>query len=180
MLRAEEISKGDLNRRLVATSRSGVEEFGFISRKFENLGGSGQFKPNKVIAGVSRNTDGTFFITDRAAYFNKLEDFYNSNNNRLNPFTKGLINKHLDNHKSIPFSNLDGLPGMHAEVQSANEVFNFLVRNKGIDLNTYDLSKIQVSTYKLQGAVGNKFDACYNCSNIIPKPINIITGRTGG
>ena len=72
----------------------------------------------------------------------------------------------------------DGLPGMHAEVQSANDVFNFL-SNKKINLNTYDLSKVQVSTYKLKGGTGDVFKACYNCTGILPAPINIITGRAG-
>ena len=171
------ITKADLNDRLVATSKTGVEDFNFKSRDFENLGGSGQFKANRSLPGVQKGADGNFTIVDREAYFKHVENLYESKDNPLNAFTKKLINNHLDKQNVNTFSTRDGLPGLHAEVQSVNDAFNFLSNSHKVDLDKFDLSKIKVSTYKLQGADGGAFEACSNCTNIISNPIDIITGR---
>ena len=59
----------------------------------------------------------------------------------LNPFTEKLIRDHIKSKDTFP--NIAGLPGLHAEVRSANDVFNQLSA-KGMAPSNFDLSKIQI------------------------------------
>ncbi|BDM64475.1 hypothetical protein NFHSH190041_19270 [Shewanella sp. NFH-SH190041] len=156
------ISKSDLNDRLVATSRAGVEEFGYISKNYENLGGKGQFKSGKIIPGVTRINDAEFIISDKDSYFNHVIELYDDSNNKLNKLTHRLIDEHIINQGGKPLSTMNGLPGLHAEVQAMNDVFNHLEQKHGVNLEFYGLHKIDVSTYKLKGEDGGEFVACYN------------------
>lgn len=72
-----------------------------------------------------------------------------SNKQKLNPKTAELIKDHINHNKDKPYSNTTGLPGLHAEVQAVNDVFNHLESNN-ITLDEKALSNVQVATYKLQ------------------------------
>jgi RHS repeat-associated protein len=173
-------TKGEL-KALAATSKAGIADLGITSRNFENITGFGFKRNSPDIPGVIRNNEtGTFVISDRDAYLNLLKDQYNAAGNPLHPYTESLIINHLDEVASKSDGVFDfhaGLPGFHAEVQAANDVFNQLP--KGTDLNTFDLSSVQVSTYKVAPSKGQgeAFHACSNCGGILTPPINILTGR---
>ena len=98
----------------------------------------------------------------------------------LNPYTQQLIIDYLIKNGDTPLPISNGLPGLHAEVQSFNDVMNYL-DSQNIDLSSYDLSHISIATYKVSydnvGGQGNPFKVCNNCTNIIPEEVNIITGR---
>jgi hypothetical protein len=88
---------------------------------------------------------------------------------------KKLISDHIQSQPN--FSIKDGGPGLHAEVQAVNDIFNELAAH-GIDPVTFDLRRIEVATYKTNGKyVGEAFPACKNCDGILIEPINILTRR---
>lgn len=174
-------TNGEL-KALAATSKSGIADLGITSSKsYENIIGFGFKKNSPDIPGVIRNHDsGTFVIAEREAYLKLVRDQYNAAGNPLHPFTEKLIMSHLDDVASKSggaFEFQAGLPGFHAEVQSFNDVIRQLQKNT--DFNTFDLSRVQVSTYKVapSNGQGQAFPACSNCSGILPPPINILTGR---
>jgi hypothetical protein len=167
---------------LAATSKSGIADLGITSSKsYENIVGFGFKKNSPDIPGVIRDHDsGTFVISDRVAYIDLVRDQYKAAGNPLHPFTEKLIVNHLDGvggRSGGAFEFHAGLPGFHAEVQSFNDVIRQLPKNT--DFNTFDLSRVQVSTYKVAPSKGQgqAFPACSNCSGILPSPINILTGR---
>ena len=91
-----------------------------------------------------------------------------------------MIENQLDVIKSRrpPVSDtLAGLPGLHAEVQSTNDIYGQLEK-KGLNPFSYD-DKIEVVTYKIapSSGQGGEFNACTNCSGILKPPIKILTGR---
>ncbi|RKZ76021.1 MAG: hypothetical protein DRR16_30755, partial [Candidatus Parabeggiatoa sp. nov. 3] len=176
-----EISNAQLSG-LAATSRSGVEEFDFKSRHFENLGGPNQFKKSKQTPGVTKHSDmSTYSITNKDEYIQHVSKLYKGNDNRLNPYTQKWIEDHIKRQGNVAFSNKDGFPGLHAEVQAVNDAFNFVTIDKHIDLDSYDKKNIKVSTYKVSydnyDTQKKPFEACSNCSGILSE-VDIITGKT--
>lgn len=156
----------------VATSRSGVEGKhlkngrDIVTDGFQNLGKKGALKKGKTYPGLKRNPDGSITITDTDQYMESViqKHFKDS----LDPAMEKLIKKHLESIKGKVVSTKHGLPGLHAEVQSANQVFRDL-RKQGVDLETFDFKKIEVATYKTQSSrgQGDRFTACRHCSGIL-------------
>ncbi|GAB2197558.1 YwqJ-related putative deaminase [Sessilibacter sp. MAH4] len=145
---------------------------GIKSRRFENLQAKIPEFPGLQVDGKN------FTIVDKDVFMSEVRVMFGQSNNPLNPMTEKLILNHIGSKSSFPTT--AGIPGLHAEVQAANDVFNQIAR-KGIDVNTFDLSKVQVSTFRLApdktGGQGLAFDACSNCGSILSPPINILTGR---
>lgn len=99
-----------------------------------------------------------------------------ANFTEMHPTTERLIREFIANNKK--FRIIDGLPGMHAEVLSTNNVFQQL-EAKGKNVEAY-LDKIEVYTIRLTVLEqGQPFPACRHCSGILAKSkgISIPTGR---
>jgi len=161
------IAKGDYSGK--AVSKSGVSELGIESPPFVNI------TPNKVtkfpgvtpVKGTSK-----YKVTDEKAFLDEIELQYEKSGEPLNSKTKELILKRIRGTEEFDIP--AGIPGLHAEVRSANYVLNRVP-----DANVFDLSKLQVSTYKVSPGKGQglPFEACSNCGSILEKPIKILTGR---
>ncbi len=160
----------------VAISCAGIPELNIVSESFQNIPFS--MKNKKTFPGTERCGDnyGSIKITDQAAYMMGLEDLYEKSGNPLNPVMRQKIKAHVK--QDAEFSLCDekgakGVPGLHAEVQAANAILNQVKAKPG-----FDVSKIQVSTYKLQNSFGQgqPFRACNHCSGIL-KDFEILTGR---
>lgn len=95
---------------------------------------------------------------------------FKDSGNNLNSFTKAQILNHVGDGTKV-FSTRAGVPGLHAEVQSFNNILNQVPTG-------FDFNKINVSTIKLAPGPGQglPFPACSNCGGILPNSVNIITG----
>lgn len=119
---------------------------------------------------------GSFRITDQNAYLDEVTRLYAKSGNDLNPVMREKIKAHVT--KGAEFGRRDdkglkGIPGLHAEVQSANYVLNQVKATPD-----FDIGKVQVSTYKLQNSPGQgaPFTACNHCSGIL-QGFDILTGH---
>ncbi|WP_435237807.1 RHS repeat-associated core domain-containing protein [Psychromonas sp. PT13] len=153
----------------VALSRSGVFEKEIISDSFDNF----KLKMPKA-KGLRRfdEPDLEFFeVIDTDAYMKQIKKLYSDNGDELNPLLEKRLLDYITNNKKF-VARGRGLPGTHAEIRSANQILNQLPSG-------YDISKIQVSTYKLQpdkfGGQGKPFSACYNCGSLL-HGFDILTG----
>lgn len=157
-------TKGQL-RRQAALSRANVKEHGIVSRSYTNLAGKVTNFP-----GVKQIDDGSFIISDKTAFIDRVEQLYVASNNPLHPITKAKILEHVGDGSKI-FPTQAGIPGLHAEVQAVNEIIQRVP-------NGFDLSKINVSTIKLYPGQGQglPFPACFNCGGILSDSVNILTG----
>ena len=191
----DSISRNDLNKGLIASSRAGIKNTDYVSPSFENLGGKAQFKPSNMADTpgieiseimVNGHIETGFKITDTDAYIEYISETYDNAGQKLNDKTVELIKGHINHNKEQPYSPMTGYPGLHAEVQAVNDVFNHLQANN-VKLDEKALSNVQVATYKLQKdgkkatpvtqVQGKEFVACKNCKGILRNPINIITKR---
>ncbi len=154
---------------MAATSRAGIADLGITTNSFQNYKGSIRELNSK---GIVDNQGATFQIKEVDSYIDNVKNIYGNGN--LNPYTEKLIRDHISSKESFP--NPAGLPGLHAEVRSANDIFNQLSA-KGIDPASFDLTKIQISTFKVANANGKAFPACSNCKGIIPIKAKILTRR---
>lgn len=157
-------TKGQL-RKQAALSRAGVDELDIVSKNYTNLPGSAKNFP-----GVRRLDDQFFVIDDQAAYIRQVEKLYADSGNTLNSVTRSRILEHIgDGTRQFPTQ--AGIPGLHAEVQSVNNVTNQVPVG-------FDLSRINVSTIKLAPGHGQglPFPACSNCGGILSNSVNILTG----
>lgn len=157
-------TKGQL-RKQAALSRAGVDELDIVSKNYTNLPGSAKNFP-----GVHRLDDQFFVIDDQAAYIRQVEKLYADSGNTLNSVTRSRILEHIgDGTRQFPTQ--AGIPGLHAEVQSVNNVINQVPAG-------FDLSRINVSTIKLAPGPGQgmPFPACSNCGGILSNTVNILTG----
>ncbi|SJL84295.1 RHS repeat-associated core domain-containing protein [Vibrio palustris] len=170
-------------KQLAATSRAGINGK-YETPDFENLGGpnplSDRNKPDSVI----KLGDGELIkIPDVNEYVNEYltKSYAASTDAGLHPVTADWIKQHLTAHNGEwPLKN-NGLPGTHAEVRAMNDINHYLT-DMGIDHNSFDYSQVDVATHKLSpdrhGGQGSPFSACLHCSGIIPRQVNVITGRT--
>lgn len=71
---------------------------------------------------------------------------------------------------SNTFPTLNGIPGLHAEVQAANSALN---RFTSVNVNDIQLSTFNLSPGNGQGL---QFPACTNCGGIL-NSFEILTGR---
>ncbi|OCG45180.1 hypothetical protein A9G28_12755 [Gilliamella sp. Fer1-1] len=131
--------------------------------------------------------DATYYrFIDVGAYMKLLKESYLGSSSlypnvtpafaKMHPTTERLIREFISNNQQ--FRIIDGLPGMHAEVLSTNNVFQQL-EAKGKNVDEY-LDKIEVYTIRLtEYEQGKAFPACRHCSGILSKSkgIHIPTGR---
>ena len=94
--------------------------------------------------------------------------------NPLNPTLEIEIRRYIN--ETGEFSTFKGVPGLHAEIQSVNDVLNQL-ENAGYVLNRSVLASIDSATFKLWVPnQGGRFEACPNCDGIL-RSVRIRTGR---
>ncbi|GLS24808.1 DUF637 domain-containing protein [Marinibactrum halimedae] len=169
-------SKNKRNR-MVALSRTGIPELGVDSDSFTNI--DFKLSPNTEIPGVSRPHTGAidevFTVESIDEYLGFVKKLYKDNGMEMHPIIERRIAQHLDGgtftiHDADSFK---GIPGLHAEVRAANDILNQV--RAGLD---YDVSRIQVATYRLnggEGVLGEPFAACNHCGGIL-NGFEILTG----
>ncbi len=157
----------------VALSRSGIPELDITSKSFQNIPFS--LKKGRTFPGTERfgDTGELIRIKNSNAYVDEIASLYAKAGNDLNPAMRARIKAHAFEGAEFGLKDakgLKGLPGLHAEVQSANYVLNRAPVG-------YDVGKIQVSTYKLQNSPGQgaAFTACNHCTGILDG-FDILTG----
>ena len=156
---------------LRAVARAGYEELDLVSPRYENFFSGVQDN----FPGVKYTDRTTLVVTDKQAYMNRIEDIYGQQGEALNSRTADAIMARI----SDPNAALrQGLPGTHAEVRTANWMYNEIDK---INPALYDPSKLTVVTYRLMPgpSQGLPFVACPNCAAILPKEAYIPTGRLG-
>lgn len=179
--------KVDFTKR-VALAQTRCEVEGIVSQaNFYNLKIPNYKILKKPEVGIIEAIDNTYYrFIDVEKYMKLLKDSYRDSHDLyssvpfgftdMHPTTERLIKEFLANHQQ--FRIIDGLPGMHAEVLSTNNVFQQL-EAKGKNVEAY-LDKIEVNTIRLtKYEQGKAFPACRHCSGILSKSkgISIPTGR---
>ncbi len=160
----------------VAISRAGIPELGIVGESFQNIPFS--LRKGRTFPGTERfgENNGFIRITDQNAYLDEVTRLYAKTGNDLNPVMREQIKAHVKQGAEFGLRDdkgLKGIPGLHAEVQSANYVLNQVKATPG-----FDIGRVQVSTYKLQNSPGQgaPFTACNHCSGIL-QGFDILTGH---
>lgn len=119
--------------------------------------------------GVQNNNDGKLIIDDKDLYLKSLAMVYEKSGIKLNNRTKKLISDSID--RSNVYSGANGLPGTHAEIRTYNAITTQYPNVKDAD--------ITIATVKggSNSNTGTEFSACTSCTSILPKEVNIPTGR---
>lgn len=118
---------------------------------------------------------GIFEITQPEAYMAQVErDYANSHDVSLHPALARDIRDHLG-HSGHLFPIQSGTPGRHAEVRSRNALLHSPLSASVSPENIF------VMTQRLKGTADSRratdFPTCMNCNALIPRDINIPTGR---
>ncbi|WP_219096626.1 RHS repeat-associated core domain-containing protein [Pseudomonas sp. UMAB-40] len=118
---------------------------------------------------------GIFEITRPEAYMAQVgRDYTNRNDVSLHPALARDIRDHLG-HSGHVFPIQSGTPGRHAEVRSRNALLHSPLSA------SVPLENIFVMTQRLKGVADSRqatdFPTCMNCNALIPRNINIPTGR---
>ncbi|WP_080422084.1 filamentous hemagglutinin N-terminal domain-containing protein [Burkholderia ubonensis] len=154
-----------------AVSIGGSAALGIETPAFINI-------PAKVPAfpGVKMSEDGaTFAITDQSVFMTAVKGAYRDAGQTLNSQTAQQIQGYISSHASFP--TMAGVPGLHAEVQSLNYIYNSVPNPASINLADVNIATIKLGRTSLAGNQGGAFMACKNCSGIIPSKVNVVTGR---
>ncbi|WP_080431866.1 filamentous hemagglutinin N-terminal domain-containing protein [Burkholderia ubonensis] len=154
-----------------AVSIGGSAALGIETPAFINI-------PAKVPAfpGVKMSEDGaTFVITDQSVFMTAVKGAYRDAGQTLNSQTAQQIQGYISSHASFP--TMAGVPGLHAEVQSLNYIYNSVPNPALISLADVNIATIKLGRTSLAGNQGGAFMACKNCSGIIPSKVNVVTGR---
>ncbi|WP_080415818.1 filamentous hemagglutinin N-terminal domain-containing protein [Burkholderia ubonensis] len=126
--------------------------------------------------GVKMSEDGaTFVITDQSVFMTAVKGAYRDAGQTLNSQTAQQIQGYISSHASFP--TMAGVPGLHAEVQSLNYIYNSVPNPASINLADVNIATIKLGRTSLAGNQGGAFMACKNCSGIIPSKVNVVTGR---
>ncbi len=160
----------------IAYARAASVASNLVSEPFKNLAGSMFSFPGAQAA----ETKGEFHIPDHDAFIQGVSDAYAAAGQSLHALTEQNIRDYLTNTEAHghTFANFAGVPGLHAEVQAMNDLYNKLpdpaaaVENKELAVVTYKLAKTSKG-----GEQGGEFLACSNCGGIIPENVNVVTGR---
>lgn len=152
------------------------DSFVNLSAKFKNFPGT---KPTETPPGGQSNV--TYYkVHDPDAFLKAVDMAYGGS---LNSLTRAQIRDYVTSNQAI--GEVYGVPGLHAEVRAANDLYNKLDASygEGAARQRLEAGDISVSTYKLgaksmSGETGGPFLACQNCSGILPSSINATTGRT--
>jgi hypothetical protein len=153
-----------------AVSRIGSEALGVESPAFVNFTRAeiGTVPKFAGVEAVTTSGGELFAITDTAKYMERLEELYTALDGGMNVLTRQAILERISGGGT--FETIAGLPGAHAEVRATNWFFNNVSSTLPADT--------KVATFALTGEkAGLPFGACSNCSVIVPRAIDIITGR---
>ncbi|MHC8392737.1 RHS repeat-associated core domain-containing protein [Pseudomonas sp. LB3P93] len=118
---------------------------------------------------------GIFEVTQPETFMAQVErDYANQNDVALHPALARDIRDHLG-HSGHLFPIQSGTPGRHAEVRSRNALLNQSPSASVLPENIF------VMTQRLKGISNSEsatdFPTCMNCNALIPRDINIPTGR---
>lgn len=118
---------------------------------------------------------GIFEVTQPEAYMAQVErDYANQKDGTLHPALARDIRDH-SGHSGHLFPIQSGTPGRHAEVRSRNALLHSPLGA------SVPLENIFVMTQRLKGISDSRqatdFPTCMNCNALIPRDINIPTGR---
>ena len=175
---AKEIANGGAKG--IAYAGAASVATGVVSKEFTNLTGKMfNFPGVQGIAGDKSQ----FTIPDHDAFIEGVSDTYAKAGQVLNPLMADNIRDFLvkTEAKGETFANFAGVPGLHAEVQAVNDLYNKLddpaaaLKNKEIAVATYKLGKTSGGCHQ-----GGEFLACSNCGGIIPEDVDVVTGRRYG
>lgn len=126
--------------------------------------------------GITMSADRlSFTITDPAKFIKAVENAYNDAGQTLNSLTKQNILNYISGQTSFPVP--AGIPGLHAEVQSLNSLYNSVPNPNLINPSDINIATNKLGKNSSSGQQGGAFQACTNCSGIIPSTVNVITGR---
>lgn len=97
---------------------------------------------------------------------------------KMHDLTKKSIRKYMLEHKDY-LNNIHGMPGAHAEVVAADDLFRKLDEKPGgVEGNLKNITIVTLKTNRpKKDDFLSPFTACTNCSNILSNQIQIITGR---
>lgn len=171
-----------------AGSPSGNNTFPGITSKPAVIPEHLQIKSFNAIQGKSKPGDndyflppsdlGTYSVTDTKTFAAALDATYQANGATLHDQTRALILAHVDKHKDIPIR--AGVAGLHADVQTINDIANKLplkdgqFDSKGFNRALFDTV---VFVQKLTSpGLNQNFPACGNCTGIIPDIVTVPTG----
>lgn len=154
---------GNEKRKLAASARVASRETGEILSPWNNLPASVDaiIKEPGIIENVG---EGSYKILDSKEFLKRIEKIYADNEIIMHGDTKKAIAEAITEPDKI-FSKRDGMPGLHADVLSYNESL----------LKAWTPENTVMSVYNIMHT--SEFPACNNCSDIIPKSLEIITGR---
>ncbi|STZ07688.1 Possible hemagglutinin (DUF637) [Moraxella caprae] len=159
---------------------------GAIGNKIIDDSGFGNFSKNELRAGLDGTSndsirwhsfpgvtkgvdDRQLIINDKEAYLKGLAKIYEASGQKLNGRTEKLISDSIDRNNIYSVRN--GLPGTHAEIRTYNSITSRYpnVKDKDISIATARAGE----DYR----IGESFPACTSCTSILPKEVNIPTGR---
>ncbi|RQX83023.1 filamentous hemagglutinin N-terminal domain-containing protein [Burkholderia anthina] len=154
-----------------AVSVGGATALGIQTPPFDNI-----LAKVSTFPGVKMSADGdTFAIVDQSAFLGAVARAYSNSGQKLNSQTVRQIEGYLSSHDSFP--TIAGIPGLHAEVQSLNYIYNAVPNPATLNLADVSIATIKLGPSSAAGNQGGAFMACKNCSGIIPPQVNVITGR---
>ncbi|MFE3767846.1 YwqJ-related putative deaminase, partial [Streptomyces sp. NPDC059104] len=154
-----------------AVSVGGAAALGIQTPPFSNI-----LAKVPTFPGVKMSADGdTFVIVDQGKFMDAIAGEYGRSGQKLNGQTVRQIEGYIASHDSFP--TMAGIPGLHAEVQSLNYIYNAVPNPATLNLADISIATIKLGRSSAAGTQGGAFTACQNCSGIIPPKVNVITGR---
>jgi filamentous hemagglutinin len=154
-----------------AVSVAGNPALGIQTQAYSNI-----IAKVPTFPGVQMSADSsTFVITDQSAFMNGVNQAYASSGQTLNSLTAEQIQNYISSQTSFPVQ--AGVPGLHAEVQSLNSLYNTVPNPSSIYPSDINIATIKLGPSNAASQQGGAFPACTNCSGIIPPQTNVITGR---
>ena len=156
------VDSGDAASRVAATGVDGTEFRS--STTFTNIGPNMRgptVRPNGPLGALGIDKDdvaGTFTIGNPDEYMDFVRQQYVDADMTLHQDTADIIENYIRNPPNDEFLISRGYPGLHAEVQAMNDIYN----QAGGRAN---VSSVNISTVFTD--TGDAFGACPNCASII-------------
>lgn len=149
---------------------AGNTALGIETSGFQNI-------PAKVsnFPGIQTAKDGTFSIVDKELFMEGVVNAYNNAGQTMSSLTIQQIEKYIGSAARFPIAG--GVPGLHAEVQAANALYNMMGPQAASHLNGVVVATTKLGASSAAGQQGGAFIACTHCSGILPSEVNVITGR---
>jgi len=149
---------------------AGDAALGIETGGFQNI-------PAKVsnFPGIQTAKDGTFTIVDKSAFMEGVVNAYSNAGQTINSLTIQQIEKYIASASRFPAAG--GVPGLHAEVQAANSLYNMTGPSAASRLGEITVATTKLGASSAAGQQGGAFVACTHCSGILPQELNVVTGR---